>query len=191
MTSARLTAWSVALCVMAAAGLSACREHGRPDPNIRMAVSHEPDVGTQAAPGGPGTETEAPGGVAGKAPSVPTRLEVPDAVREAYSGVVLLWKDASNGKEGRIEVPLGGSVKVPGSELEVSADVFLPHFTMTADVITSSGIEEGNPAARIRVSEGGKEIFRGFIFKGFPDVHPFTHPRFALRLDGGVRKPAK
>lgn len=190
MTGRILAARRVALCFAAAVTLLACREHGRPDPNIRMAVSHEPDGAAQAAPGGPGTETEAPGN-AGKAPGVPTRLEVPDAVRQAYSGVVLLWKDASNGKEGKIEVPLGGSVKVPGSELEVSADVFLPHFTMTADVITSSGVEEGNPAARIRVSEAGKEIFRGFIFKGFPDVHPFTHPRFALRLDGGVRKPAK
>ena len=59
---------------------------------------------------------------------------------------------------------------------------------MTAEVITSAGIEQENPAARIRVADNGKEIFSGWIFKRFPDVHPFTHPRFSLLLDGGVRK---
>ena len=115
---------------------------------------------------------------------------MPDDVQKTYSGIVLLWKDSSTGKEGKLEVPLGGSAELPGSGLTVAADVFLPAFTMTSEVITSAGIEPENPAARIRVTEGGKEIFSGWIFTRFPDVHPFTHPRFSLRLDGGVRKTA-
>jgi len=163
--------------------LGACRERGRPDPNIRMAASHEPEQVAE-------TEGKAPppGHADGKAPKIPDRLEVPDAVKAAYSGVVLLWRDSAGGKEGKVDVPLGGSAPVPGSDLTVSADVFLPSFTMTAEAITSAGIEPENPAARIRVVEAGKEIFRGWIFQRFPDVHPFTHPRFSLRLDGGVRK---
>jgi len=48
-----------------------------------------------------------------------------------------------------------------------------------------------NPAARIAVVEKGNEIFAGWIFTRFPDVHPFQHPRFSLTLEGGVpRKKA-
>jgi hypothetical protein len=87
-----------------------------------------------------------------------------------------------------VNVPLGGSARVPDSEIEVRSDVFLPAFTMAAEEITSQGVEPNNPAARITVVEKGSEIFSGWIFTNFPDVHPFQHPRFSLRLAGGVRR---
>jgi hypothetical protein len=40
------------------------------------------------------------------------------------------------------------------------------------------------------VVEKGKEIFGGWIFTNFPDVHPFEHPRYSLRLASAVKKPA-
>ena len=174
--------------LLACALALSCRERGRPDPDIRMAISHEATAGSETAAdaAASGGNPHAAGGA--DAPRVPDRLDVPDAVKQAYSGVSLVWRDAQTGKTGALEVPLGGSAELPGSGLTVNADVFLPAFTMTNEVITSSGIEPENPAARIRVSEGGKEIFSGWIFKRFPDVHPFTHPRFSLQLDGGVRK---
>ena len=149
-----------------------------------MAISHQPDGAADSEP------TPSAGGGAGGATRIPNRLEVPEAVQKAYSAIVIDWKDSSNGKEGKLQVPLGGSADVPGSSLSVSADVYLPAFTMTAEMITSSGIEPENPAARIRVAENGKVLFTGWVFKRFPDVHPFSHPRFSLRLDGGVRKTA-
>ena len=155
--------------------LVACREKGRPDPNIRMAVSHEPEQVTGAA----GSEGQ---------PKVPSRLEVPPEVEKTYGGIRLTWKDSQRKAEGPLEVPLGGTVPIPESGLEVRADSFLPSFTMSGDAITSTGIDEGNPAARIAVLENGKELFAGWIFTRFPDVHPFQHPRFSLRLEGGVRR---
>jgi hypothetical protein len=163
-----------------AAGLAlllACRERGRPDPNIRMAVSHDRE------------DAAAPAGEPGQ-PAMPTRLEVPPAVQEAYSGVRLRWKDSTDGKEGLIDVPLGGGTPLPDPTLVVRADVFLPAFTMGGGAITSDGIEQENPAARITVFEKGQEIFGGWIFTRFPEVHPFTHPRFSLLLEGGVPKAA-
>jgi hypothetical protein len=158
-----------------------CRERGRPDPSIRMVASHE--VEPRASTG----QGDEKGG-----PRVPTRLEVPPAVQQAYSGVRLSWKDASNGQEGVLEVPLGGTAKLPGSSLEVRGDVFLPAFSMSQDTITSSGVEEENPAARIAVAENGQEIFGGWVFTRFPDVHPFEHKRYPLKLVGGIRKaPSK
>ncbi|MEO8347551.1 MAG: hypothetical protein ABI610_01465 [Acidobacteriota bacterium] len=166
------------LFVAAAAVLTllACRERGRPDPSIRMAVSHERE------------DTSARSDAA---PAAPTELVVPPEAIAAFSGVRIAWKDAGTSKEGILEVPIGIPTPVPGSDLQVRADVYLPAFAMSAETITSTGTTEENPAARIAVVEGGKEIFTGWIFQRFPDVHPFQHPRFSLRLEGGVpRKKA-
>lgn len=158
--------------------LAGCREKGRPDPAIRMAVSHESTGDAVSAQG------------AGAEGAMPTRLVVPPEVEKAYSGIRLRWKDSTNGKEGVIEVPLGGGTPLPDPSLVVRGDVFLPAFSMGGGAITSDGVEPQNPAARITVFEKGQEIFGGWIFTRFPDVHPFAHPRFQLFLEGGVPKAA-
>jgi len=165
------------LCFAAVA--QGCRERGRPDPAVRMAPSHDVQ---QPANGPDGAEGQ----------QAPNRLEVPPEVQEAYTGIRVQWKDSQSGKEGVLDVPLGGTATVPGSTLEIQGEVYLPAFSMAQGTITSSGIEEQNPAARIGVTEDGKEIFGGWIFTRFPDVHPFEHPRYSLKLAGGIRKaPAK
>jgi hypothetical protein len=169
-----------AAAALALLALVACRERGRPNPEIRMAISHEREEPAASAP------ATGNGAGDGSTPAVPTRLEVPPEIEKKYSGIRLNWKDARSGKEGTVEVPLGGEAAVPGSSLAVRADVFLPAFTMSSDRITSTGVEPENPAARIAVVDGGKELFSGWIFARFPDVHPFQHPQFSLRLEGGV-----
>ena len=160
----RRTVRNIAILIgfTALAGLCGCRERGRPDPNVRMAISHEPAQASAPAPaaggGAPNAGAGSPGMGDGKSPEVPSRLEV----------------------------PLGGATPLPDPSLVVRADVFLPAFTMGGGAITSAGVEPQNPAARIAVFEKGKEIFAGWIFAKFPDVHPFTHSRFQLRLEGGV-----
>jgi len=182
----------ILLGAAALAALCGCRERGRPDPNIRMAISHEPaQASAPAAEGGAPNAAPNPGMGGGGTPEVPSRLEVPPEVEKAWGGVRIGWSDRSNGKTGVIEVPLGGATPLPDPTLVVRADVFLPAFTMGGGAITSAGTEPQNPAARIAVFEKGKEIFAGWIFAKFPDVHPFTHPRFQLRLEGGVPRAAK
>ena len=172
---------AVSLAIVMAA--LACKERGRPDPTVRMAISHE--LAVQPS-GGAGS-----GMNAGPGADVPSRLEVPPEVAHAYTGIKISWKDKTEGKEGVIEVPLGGGTPLPDPSLVVRADVFLPAFTMGGGAITSEGVEPQNPAARITVFDKGKEIFAGWIFTRFPDVHPFTHPRFQLHLEGGVPKAGK
>ena len=165
--------------IVIAATSVGCQERGRPEPGVQMAVSHEREA---AAETGAGTEAGA------GAPKIPTRLVVPPEIEKTYTAIRLTWKESGSGKEGALDVPLGGSARVPNSQLEVHCDVFLPAFTMAAEEITSNGVEPTNPAARITVVEKGNEIFGGWIFTNFPDVHPFQHPRFTLRLAGGVRR---
>ncbi|HYX21897.1 MAG TPA: hypothetical protein VFA98_13710, partial [Thermoanaerobaculia bacterium] len=143
-------ALGLVLATLVAAG---CKERGRPDPNVRMAISHE-RMTDGTAPGQP---------AAGPAPDVPNRLEVPPEVQQAYTGVRLSWKDKSSGETGVIEVPLGGGTPLPDPTYVVRADVYLPSFTMGGGAITSQGIEEQNPAARITVFQKGKEVFAGWI----------------------------
>ncbi|HEV8117739.1 MAG TPA: DUF2155 domain-containing protein [Thermoanaerobaculia bacterium] len=166
------------LCLLAVLllALAACEEKGRPEPGVQMAVSHEREEAAQGGGGGDGQ------------PTVPTKLVVPPEIEKTYSAIRLSWKNSQTGKEGELDVPLGGSARVPGSEMDVRADVFLPAFTMTGDAITSQGVEATNPATRITVSDQDKEIFSGWIFANYPDVHPFQHPRYSLRLAGGVKK---
>jgi uncharacterized protein DUF2155 len=171
--------------VAAAVVFSACREHGRPDPDVRMATSHAPVATPAIQPSG-----GADGSTTSSNVQVPTRLEVPADVVKVYSGLRLKWRDSSIGQEGMLEVPMGKAVPIPGGDLSVRADAYLPAFTMTAEVITSTGVEEQNPAARITVLEKGKEVFSGWVFKRFPDVHPFQHPRFAVLLEGGIPRKA-
>jgi hypothetical protein len=167
-----------------------CKERGRPDPNVRMAISHERIDGVVG--GGPTQgQAQAQGQGAGPGSDVPNRLEVPPEVQHAYTGIKVSYKDKSDGKEGVLDVPLGGGTPLPDPNLVVRADVFLPNFTMGGGAITSDGVEPQNPAARITVFDKGKEIFGGWIFTRFPDVHPFTHPRFQLHLEGGIPKAGK
>src|SRR5262249_36763840 len=77
--------------------LAACREHGRPDPDIRMAISHDREEIAGAS----------------TTPTVPDRLEVPPDVLQTYSGIRLRWKDSTKNKEGTVEVPLDGTAKIP------------------------------------------------------------------------------
>jgi hypothetical protein len=171
---------AVVLAMVLAAAV-ACRERGRPNPEVRMAISHERAAQPQNESTG--------GGDAG--PQIPNRVEVPPEVAAAYSGVKLGWTDKVAGKSGTLDVPLGGSAPLPDAAFVVGADVFLPAFTMGGGAITSQGVEPQNPAARITVTQDGKEIFAGWIFTRFPDVHPFVNPRYELKLEGGVPKAGK
>jgi hypothetical protein len=60
---------------------------------------------------------------------------------------------------------------------------------MQGTTLTSQSNEPKNPAAQIRVSEGGKEIFKGWLFALYPTTHAFQHPRYGFTLKGYV--PAK
>jgi len=172
--------------------VAACRHRGVPNPDIRMAVSHEPAGDETATATTSAQVPQADGGApTSGSESVPTQLVIPPEVAQAWSGIRLGWKDKQGGKEGTVDVPLGEATPLPDPTIVVRADAFLPAFTMGGGAITSEGVEAQNPAARITVFEKGKEIFAGWIFTRFPDVHPFTHPRFQLRLEGGVPRAPK
>ncbi len=116
-------------------------------------------------------------------------IRVPDAVKGKWQAVKLEVVPKAGGTAQVLTVKLGADAPVPGSDLSVHATEFLPALQVVADGVTSASNDPINPAALVAISEGGKEIFRGWLFGKFPDMQPFEHPKYRITLIEGV--PAK
>ena len=118
-----------------------------------------------------------------------TTVVVPAIAKGKWRSVMVGVTDKQLGKESVYEVPVGSRVSIPGSALSIQVDNFLPHFIMQGPTLTSESNELKNPAAQIRVYEGEKEIFKGWLFALYPTTHAFQHPRYGFTLKDFV--PAK
>jgi len=68
---------------------------------------------------------------------------------------------------------------------------FLPAFIMDGTTMTSASNETKNPAAQIVITEGEKEVYRGWLFSLYPGTHAFQHPRYSFTLVDFVPASAK
>ena len=116
------------------------------------------------------------------------KVVVPDAVKGAWKAVKIEVEYKEKKAKKQFTVPINSEFKVPDSDLVVKVGDFLPHFTMTADSITSSSAKPENPAAKIEVIRSQKEIFHGWLFAKFPTVHPFQDDKYGITLVEGVKK---
>lgn len=113
-------------------------------------------------------------------------VELPEIVKGKWKGVVLVVDDKQGGGSGEHKVSLGAKFKVPGSDLMVEVREFFPAFVMQGSSITSMSNDPNNPAALVSVTEGGSEIFSGWLFARYPTTHAFSHPRYSIVLKEGV-----
>ena len=118
-----------------------------------------------------------------------TTVVDPPVSKGRWRAVVVGVTDKQTGKETVYEAHLGTRTPIPNSDISITVDTFLPHFIMQGTTLTSQSNEPKNPAAQIRVSEGGEEIFKGWLFALYPTTHAFQHPRYGFTLKGYV--PAK
>jgi hypothetical protein len=119
-------------------------------------------------------------------------IVIPPEVQETWSSVTILVSDKTSNEQKEFNVAIGDEFTVPDSNLTVKVGHFLPHFTMSGQIITSASNEPNNPSASIMVRDGDNQIFPesgewGWLYTNFPTVHPFEHERFELTLKGGVR----
>ena len=154
-----------ALVALTLADLAACRQRGRPDPEVRMAVSHERAI----------------------APSRPRRGAAPvrSPTCRRSSPFRRTWRApqrSSHPVEGQVGRQGGGHRgagsparrRLPDPALVVKADAFLPAFHDRRRLDHLRGRQPTNPAARIAVFEKGRQIFGGCDLTKLPDVHPFA-----------------
>ncbi len=148
-----------------------------PPSDVRTPFSPGPASPQPAMPGGP-----PPGSLAG------AKIVVPDSVKGKWKGVVFLVEDKKESTFTEYTVNLGRNWKVPGTDLSVAVGEFLPDLVIQENsFFTSVSGELKNPAIYVRVREGKKEIFKGWLFSLFPTIHPFQHERYAITLKDAVK----
>jgi hypothetical protein len=119
-------------------------------------------------------------------PNRPSVTVVPDSVKGKWRAVKIALTDKSASKETVFTVNLGARFSFPGTEMSVEVEDFLPNFTMNGTVMTSQSNEPKNPAAKVRIYEGGKEIFHGWLFSLYPTIHAVQHPKYGFTLVGFI-----
>ena len=111
-----------------------------------------------------------------------TEVSVPDNVKGKWKSVRISILDREKNKEGFVDIEIGKTMKVNGTNLVIKVENFLPHFIMDGTTLTSSSNSPKNPAAQVRITENGKEIFSGWLFTLYPNTHATQHSRYGFGL---------
>jgi hypothetical protein len=116
----------------------------------------------------------------------PSLVVVPESVQGKWKAVKISVTDKLANKQKVYTLTIGSPFKLPDSDLTLTVENFLPHFVMEGTTLTSQSNELQNPAAQLRVSEAGREIYKGWLFTLYPTTHAFQHPQFSFTLAGFV-----
>jgi hypothetical protein len=107
---------------------------------------------------------------------------VPPSVVGKWKSVSIAVIDKSNVTQKRYTIPIGGRLAIPSTTLVIEVESFLPAFIMEGTTMTSSSNELTNPGAKVKISENGTVIFKGWLFSKFPNTHAFMHPTYGFTL---------
>ncbi|HJV36807.1 DUF2155 domain-containing protein [Geomonas sp.] len=118
----------------------------------------------------------------GQPPRSASVVVVPESVKGKWKAVKIQVAEKTGGRQEIYTVPIGSEFKLPGSKLSITVENFLPAFVMEGTTLTSESNELKNPAAQLSVREGGKEIFKGWLFSLYPTTHAFQHPQYGFTL---------
>jgi hypothetical protein len=124
---------------------------------------------------------------ASMAPKVEKTVIVPEEVKGKWSKVVLNVVNKATNKSGEYTVKLKSEFKIPNTDLKIAVGDFLPDFRMNGNTLTSASGQPNNPAVRVEVFEGGKSIFKGWLYAKYPTMHPFEHPTYGITLKEGIK----
>jgi hypothetical protein len=115
---------------------------------------------------------------------MPTLVVVPDSVKGKWKAVEIAVNDKNAHTQKVYTIAIGSQFQLPGSDLTLTVDNFLPHFVMEGTTLTSQSNELLNPATQLRIHEGGREIYKGWLFTLYPTTHAFQHPQYGFTLVG-------
>jgi hypothetical protein len=115
-----------------------------------------------------------------------TQIHLSNDVRNAWQGIKVRVLDTTTGKAEEFDVPIGSTATLGASGLSLTAEAFIPDFVMDPSGITSRSDRPDNPAARVIITEEGKDPYTGWLFAALPDIHPFPHDRYQVLLVEGL-----
>jgi hypothetical protein len=142
----------------------------------------------QLPPGHPSMEGGVPPAGMPDMPKVDRKVVVPKEVAAKWTAVKLTIENKAAKTSKEYTVNVGGEQAVPNTNIKVKVLTFLPDFKMGEKDITSSSDKPNNPAAQIVVTDGGKEVWKGWLYSMHPGIHPFQSDKIGLTLNGGVSK---
>lgn len=142
---------------------------------LQQPASSSKDAPLEGHPGGSGEKHQ-------------IEIVVPDDVKGKWDSVKLSISDKKTNASHTVTVKLGAEYRIPDSSISVKPVVFLPDFKMDSLTITSASTQLNNPAVNVIISDSGTgtELFKGWLYLKYPDVHPFQHDRFAVVMLEGV-----
>ena len=111
-------------------------------------------------------------------------VSLPAEVKGKWKSIKITVEDKNKKSKKDYTIAVGAGQDIPGSKLNVKVLEFVPSFVMQGLNITSASAEPNNPAAKVVISDGGKEVFKGWLFQKFPTTHAFSHPEYAVTLTG-------
>jgi len=142
----------------------------------------------QLPPGHPSTEGGMPQQGMPDMPKVDRKVVVPKEIAAKWKSVKLMIEDKAAKSSKEYTIAVGAEQAVPNTTIKVKVLAFLPDFKMGEKDITSASDKPNNPAAQVSVTDGGKEVWKGWLYSMHPGVHPFQHEKIGLTLIGGVSK---
>ena len=142
----------------------------------------------QLPPGHPSTEGGMPQTGMPDMPKVDRKVVVSKEVSSKWKSIKLTIENKAAKSSKEYTIAVGGEQAVPNTTIKVKVLAFLPDFRMGEKDITSASDKPNNPAAQVAVIEGGKEVWKGWLYSMHPGVHPYAHERIAITLVGGVNK---
>ena len=116
------------------------------------------------------------------------KIVVPDEVKKSWKGAKIEVEFKKKKSKKSFNVVLNSEFKVPDSDLTLKIGDFLPHFAMNGDSITSTSNKLENPALHVEITQGGKNIFKGWLFGKFPAVHPFQDNTYGVIMLDPIKK---
>ncbi|QWV97451.1 DUF2155 domain-containing protein [Geomonas nitrogeniifigens] len=112
----------------------------------------------------------------------PSTVVVPDQVKGKWKAVQIRVADKNAHLKKVYTLKIGSDFNLPGSDLTLKVETFLPHFVMEGTTLTSQSNDLVNPAAQLVIREKGKEIYKGWLFSLYPTTHAFQHPQYGFTL---------
>lgn len=160
----------LAIALVSVIGITSCSKKEEPVPPA------PPPPSTQQMPGAEGhADIQMP-------KSDEMKVIVADNVKSKWKGVRLTVTDKETNAAKEYTVGLHNKFSIPDSKIEVQTGDFLPDLKIDGNVYATATNDLLNPAVHVFVTDNGKEVFKGWLFQKFPNVHPFKHQKFGITL---------
>ena len=115
--------------------------------------------------------------------------ELLPAISEKYQGVELLVTNLKDKSKTKYVVPFNQETIISkDGSVGVIISSYFTNFVLADGGVVNKSMEELNPAATISVTKDKNNVYKGWLFQNFPDVHEFKDPDWNIILIRGVPK---